>query len=202
MIKMLKENYNDKYDINYESLYKYFCENDFIIRSGIGKATFDFNSIDNDCIATGIYNEDIDIIGDYDIYDYDSVLEFVEKNGLVSFIKDTFKRLTENVNYYKSGYEGYCIELHANHTLYEIDKEIDEYFYQNTVNTAVETFEENTGVKIYLLGRSGRHVCVENTFENLSRYAELKQRAEHLEKWVIQEMNNAEDIEDIEDEDY
>ena len=34
-------------------------------------------------------------------------------------------------------------------------------------------FQQKTGVEVYLLGRSGRHVCVDNTFENAIQYEEL-----------------------------
>lgn len=38
---------------------------------------------------------------------------------------------------------------------------------------ACTKFEAQTGIEVLLLGRSGRHVCVDNNFENAIRYEEL-----------------------------
>ena len=56
------------------------------------------------------------------------------------------------------------------------------------VNAAAEKFERITGVPIYLLGCSGRHVCVELNKENAKRFDELQDVQEKLEKEFIDEV--------------
>ena len=60
--------------------------------------------------------------------------------------------------------------------------------YTYLVNAAAEKFERITGVPIYLLGRSGRHVCVELNKENAKRFDELQDVQEKLEKEFIDEV--------------
>lgn len=60
--------------------------------------------------------------------------------------------------------------------------------YTDMVNAAAEKFERITGVPIYLLGRSGRHVCVELNKENAKRFDELQDVQEKLEKEFIDEV--------------
>ena len=87
-------------------------------------------------------------------------------------------------------YQNY-LELHDNRTCWKLDNDIsiaDDLLYQ-LVEDACTMFEEDTGVEIYGLGRSGRHVCVEDTPENSRKYQYLKSKALKLEAWVIDAFN-------------
>lgn len=123
-------------------------------------------------------------------YDEDITKETYNK------VSSTVKKIIDNAKYYNnsdSPRDEISIELNDNHTLYNIDIpegfESDS-FYENTyvmlVNEAVSSFKEKTGIELKLLGRSGRHACVDNTFENACRYDELKSVQEELEKDLIQ----------------
>ncbi len=72
------------------------------------------------------------------------------------------------------------LELHARRapvggyaTWVTMDREV----YDFTVACAVQDFEAETGVRVFLLGRSGRHVCVEDTPRNRRHYARLRKAA-------------------------
>lgn len=82
------------------------------------------------------------------------------------------------------------LQLSDNHTLFKIDSGIDDVSYNLLIEDAAEAFESKTGVKIFGLGRSGRHICVENTPENILRYKELCDIQSELEQKVIDIANN------------
>jgi hypothetical protein len=83
------------------------------------------------------------------------------------------------------------LELHANHTVWKLDNEhTDDDLYCWTVEAAVERFEDETGVPLFMLGRSGRHICVEDTAENSRKYQYLRNKALKLEKEVVDTFNN------------
>ena len=102
------------------------------------------------------------------------------------------KNLIENIKYYNS--EGTTlIELSDNRTMQEITNDnITSEEYWTVANLYLETFEMETGVEIYAEGRSSRHICVANTFENAKRYKELQQKQQELEQQFINEINNTE----------
>ena len=94
--------------------------------------------------------------------------------------------------YYSEDFRKEFLELHDNHTWWEIEVENDidiSEEYEWKVEEAIEVFERHTGVKIYLLGRSGRHCCVEDTPENSRRYQYLEKKALKLEQKVIDYFN-------------
>lgn len=94
-----------------------------------------------------------------------------------------------NVSFYLSD-DGPYIELSDNQTLWEIDSEIDDEDYWGIVDNALAEFENETGVTPHLLGRSGRHVCVDINWSNFTNYDELVKVQRRLEKEVIDKANN------------
>lgn len=103
--------------------------------------------------------------------------------------KEIMKWKKEKPKFYYSDNEKY-IELHANHTAWKCN--CPESRFGFLVEDVVKQFEEETGVKIYGLGRSGRHVCVKDTPKNREDYAYLKHTALELEKDVIKECQEKE----------
>ena len=93
------------------------------------------------------------------------------------------------IKFYKNIYgdDKVYIELHDNRTLYKvvIQSNEDAEWYQHCVLEAARKFKERTGRNIYALGRSARHICVEETDENMKQYRYLKSVALALEKEVI-----------------
>lgn len=104
-----------------------------------------------------------------------------------AFVIDTIKYKF----YYGEDGEHY-LELHDSHTLWDINCEsfdCDEYEF--IVSQAIKTMEEkHKNLKVYLLGRSGRHVCVEDSPVNRRRYQSLVNTAIKQEQWVIDWFNN------------
>ena len=62
--------------------------------------------------------------------------------------------------------------------------------YTQLVDDKVIDFKEKTGVDLHILGRSGRHVCVENNYENAKNYDMLKRIQSDLVDEVIKDYNN------------
>ena len=98
--------------------------------------------------------------------------------------------------YYVYDGKGY-IELSDNHTLWDFDFELDkseseifEITYCNEVNKAAEIFEQETGIELFYLGSSGRHVCIIDNFENARLYASLQEIQKCLESEVIKNITN------------
>lgn len=91
--------------------------------------------------------------------------------------------------YYDNGVS--YLELHQNRTCWKLEndkKSDDDYLF--LVEEAIKMFKEKTSVEIFLLGRSGRHVCVQDIPENSKRYIKLEKLSLELEKWVIEQFNN------------
>lgn len=91
------------------------------------------------------------------------------------------------------GNESY-LELHRNATERDLDNtRLDDEqateLYTNLVWWAIREFEHRAKTEVFLLGRSGRHVCVEDTPENSRRYQHLKQLALQIERTVIADYN-------------
>ena len=131
---------------------------------------------------------DYDLIK-YMMSEYEYYSKFPEYNDVVeeyygSLTKEEYNKAIEIANKIKDipTYNG-ALELSDNHTLYEL-KSLDDaydsysedvyYTYSQFVEDAVRTFEEDTGVKLYGEGRSGRHIVVDDTIENRIKYDELK----------------------------
>ena len=82
------------------------------------------------------------------------------------------------------------LELHANHSAWNLENPTkSDSDWASLVEEAVLTFEEETGTSVFLLGRSGRHVCVENNLENRQNYKKLRDLALGLEKEAIDSFN-------------
>lgn len=70
------------------------------------------------------------------------------------------------------------------------DEETVREVYFDQVEQAREKFLAKTDTEIYLLGRGGRHVCVDDTIGNIVSGRWLHSVALKLEKEIIQYMNN------------
>jgi hypothetical protein len=82
------------------------------------------------------------------------------------------------------------LELHQNRTSWKLDNPAkDDEEFNILVQLAANEFESKTGVTIFFLGRSGRHICIEDTPENSKRYRNLQRLAFKLEQSVIDEFN-------------
>lgn len=155
-------------------------------------ATYIFNEameytvIDRDGYVKDLYIPELEEIHNY--YDEDVTEETYNK--VVKIVSDAIN----HCKYYKdSEGSGVYIELNDNRTMWDIDIpegfEDDSFWgdtYSMMVRDAAEDFESRTGVYLRLVGRSGRHACVDVSLENAMRYDELKSVQEELEKEVIQ----------------
>ena len=73
---------------------------------------------------------------------------------------------------------------------FRLGEEALEQLYLEKVEQAKEEFLSKTGTEIYQLGRSGRHICVEDTIDNLLNSKQLYETALQLEKDIISYMNS------------
>lgn len=83
------------------------------------------------------------------------------------------------------------LQLSDNHTLWECDTTGDEdlTIYNSFVDDYCSQFEQRTGVVVALCGRSSRHVCVADNFENAENYDDLCRLQQQLEDRMIEEYN-------------
>lgn len=154
------------------------------------------------------YNEILEYM-----YDESVPNEIIEYSDVKEYFKDNYdgttvtrkqyekacRELEEIFNvivYYVYDGKGY-IELSDNHTLWNFDFELDkseseifEITYCNEVNKAAEIFEQETGIELFYLGRSGRHVCIIDNFENARLYASIREIQKRLESEVIRNITN------------
>jgi len=91
------------------------------------------------------------------------------------------------------------LELHANHTAWELSNQhvteqnssAYDHLYMSLVEDACKQFEKETGVEVFMEGRSGRHVCVKDTPENSRKLTYLRNKALRLEREVVKAWNEA-----------
>lgn len=93
-------------------------------------------------------------------------------------------------------YDGSCsreamLQLHDEHTLWKVDNELleDDEAYWFIVDEVLGQFEGETGVPVSLCGRSGRHVCVEDTPMNRLNYHRLRKVALEYEAECVARAN-------------
>lgn len=95
----------------------------------------------------------------------------------------------ENLKFYH--YEGVqYLELHDNRTLNYINKPFSYNDYADAICAARLHMNEHFGLNVYYLGRSGRHVCVDDTPANRDRYNSLVEHAIKWEREIIDYFNN------------
>lgn len=175
---------------NGKTLFESFQEN-------LKEATFDeswcqeqaeyyFNLYCQDTGAMGDDSDWEDIISDYTDNKAD-----IDRTA--QLIRDAWNMVKDHIYHYD--YKAY-LELSDTHTLWQIDNDkfpSDDYAateYNDLVENAVDAFKSATGVDLLLLGRSGRHACVELNYANTLRYSELVGKQKELEQQVIDAMNN------------
>ena len=56
-------------------------------------------------------------------------------------------------------------------------RDTDSWAYENAVAEACDDFEREHDVALYQLGRSGRHICIDDTPKNRRNYNQLRDRA-------------------------
>lgn len=119
---------------------------------------------------------------------------FVAENNITPEVfehtRDYLERLIYGARYYSERFRDTYIQLSDNSTILSIDNEhVPDYYYSQLVEDAAETFKEQTGQELYFLGRSGRHVCIEYTLENLRNYEDYQAIQKSLEQSVIEQAN-------------
>lgn len=140
--------------------------------------------------------------------DVDYIPSFEETNDYIMEIdEDTYnkayeiaKKALETVS--EHSYNG-MLELSDNHTLWELEDsgKSDEEWW-SIVNSKFAAFEAETGVEVWQDGRMGRHIVVENNFENAVNYDKLCEVQKKLEQEAIDEFNaKEEDNNEIEQSD-
>lgn len=145
----------------------------------------------------------------YDRWDFDRHADNWSDDDYIDFVdevmdcskadyEDALNRLEKminNVDYYAN--EGILyLQLNDDRMTNKLDipDDVDDDYLSDTISIYVkdasDTFYQETGVKIHLFGRSDRHVCIENTFENLLKYNELREKALRMEKNVIENVDD------------
>ena len=103
---------------------------------------------------------------------------------------EALTNLAEHQYYDHDGGHGTVLELNDNHTIWELTNEnkSDEE-WASIVQSKQAQFKADTGVDLLLLGRMGRHACVEPTYDNCMNFTYLQETQEKLEKEAIDEFN-------------
>lgn len=96
-----------------------------------------------------------------------------------------------NYKFYDNYNDGRYLELHDNHTLWKISVDVPEKRYNDEIELLIWDMERHyKDLKVFMLGRSGRHICVEDTPANRRRYRHLVSYAEKLEQEIVDYFNN------------
>ena len=103
---------------------------------------------------------------------------------------EALTNLAEHQYYDSDGGYGTVLELNDNHTIWELNNENKSYEeWASIVQSKQAQFKADTGVDLLLLGRMGRHACVEPTYDNCINFTYLQETQEKLEQEAIDEFN-------------
>lgn len=121
-------------------------------------------------------------------YNYDDTIDEEVYIKAYNYINN----LVKSIKFYNS--DGtILLELSDRRTLNNItNPDIDYAYYSEVVSDYLNQFEQQTGVDIYIAGRMGRHICVDNSLENAKKYKELQQIQTSLEDKMIEFLNTKE----------
>lgn len=161
----------------------------------IAKDLYDNDEIDCDVNRYGQV-EDVSFDMEYDEYN-----EYYQDCNEADFekAKEYLKQLLIDTKYY-TDFKRY-LELSDNHTFWDIEvpegKQLnydDDYGF--VYDQALSGLSKEIGTDVYGLGRSGRHICVDDTFENLTKLNEFKVAQAEWEKWFIDAIETQLETED------
>lgn len=116
-------------------------------------------------------------------------IEDYDRGELIRTIKGAIDLYNNTKDKLYRGDNGTFLQLSDRHTMWELKRDILPEDYSFLVEEACDKFKAQTGVELYCEGRSGRHVCVEYTYDNALRYEEFCQLQTSLENWVIDTVN-------------
>ena len=99
----------------------------------------------------------------------------------------------EMKRYYSEGYCREMLELSDRHIDWDLgraikptsDEDIIGLRYDIARRMYTEDFENHYHVKVCFCGRSGRHVCIEDTAENRRKYAVMCDAVELMQKLIV-----------------
>lgn len=146
-------------------------------------------------IGEQFYQSAYQVKDDKNYFDYmedDWDEEFDTNQEFADYAEEVYE-LMHDINFYQN-----MIELSADRIDFETidvtkltseqrnDLETTTQMY---LDDACKKFEKKTGIDIWLEGRSGRHVCVENTLKNAIRYDELCDLQKELKNEYIEKVN-------------
>lgn len=97
-------------------------------------------------------------------------------------IFENFK--AENFKFYEDK-----LELSDRRLIWDLpnDVDFDKDLYEDLCNQAIEDFEEEFSEDLFILGRGNRHVCVEDCFENASKYNDMCKFIEKLQNGIVED---------------
>lgn len=192
--------------IDYYKKWFHSTEDDFIIDDSVKeviqeslKLTTAFTNFDEKerALAEWIYTEYAPYYDRYDnvYYDiptYDTVIDdFDDRISRKQYekVRSAFINAIENANYYES-----YLELSDAPILnYIQSSRLSQEAWNNIRDKYLENFEDITGVEAWLEGRSGRHVVVHDTIENLFAFTQLQSTFKKLQDEMIEEVNQYDD---------
>lgn len=93
--------------------------------------------------------------------------------------------------YYSEGLNQQVLELSDRHVWWDIttynvhDNDITESFLEWICNKFAAIFKEHYHTEVYFCGRSGRHVCVEDTAVNRRNYPYMCKAVEIMQRLII-----------------
>lgn len=92
--------------------------------------------------------------------------------------------------YYSEDYRKDMLELSDERVLWKITGHFDEEFWSILVASELRRFMVQFGTPVYALGRSGRHICVDDTNVNRKWYRRMAEWVEDAQKELVENWNS------------
>lgn len=103
--------------------------------------------------------------------------------------KSEYDNARANNLYYSEELGEEMLELSDNHTLWAIHKDFDMDYYNQMCDYAIAELSSKYNTQFYMLGRSSRHICVENTAQNRRRFKSLVKAVTKKENEIVSYFN-------------
>lgn len=103
--------------------------------------------------------------------------------------KSEYDKARANNLYYSEELGEEMLELSDNHTWWRINGNVDFDLYCAMCNHSLEDLAKKYNTQFYMLGRSGRHICVDNTPQNRRRFKSLAKAVSKKENEIVSYFN-------------
>ena len=119
----------------------------------------------------------------------------INENIFNRIVKEAICEINNNDNgmfdiYYSDGLRKDVLQLSDDHIMWKFQNDINPNEYYMIIDYYAEIFEKIFNTPLYYCGRSGRHVCVDDTPRNRRMYGKMIEWVENAQREIVNDINS------------